>query len=193
MSERLRDRKKRRTRESLIATAYRLFDAQGYDRTTTAEIAAAADVSVATLYNHFPTKERLVFTDDGRDLIQAAIEAIPGASSPQDALRAAMDRILDGVVATTRDPAGELEQIRIRLMATVPSLRPALLERVFDTQEQLADALRAAFPGELDNVEAAAMVGGVIGAGLAAGLVAVRDGTPLAGEAVRRAIEMALR
>jgi len=65
-------------------------------------------------------------------------------------------------------------------MATVPSLRPARLERIFDTQEQLADALRAAFPGELDNVEAVAMVGGVIGAGLAAGLVAVRDGTPSA-------------
>jgi len=73
----LRDRKKRRTRVAHVEAAYRLFDAQGYDRTTTAEIAAAADVSVATLYKYFPTKERLVFTDDGRDLLAAATGADP--------------------------------------------------------------------------------------------------------------------
>jgi AcrR family transcriptional regulator len=57
----LRERKKQRTRELIANTAWRLFAERGFDEVPVAEIAGAAEVSEATVYNYFPTKEDLVF------------------------------------------------------------------------------------------------------------------------------------
>lgn len=56
----LRERKKNATWELLKTTALELFAQRGYDEVSVAEIAAAADVSKATVFNYFPTKEDLV-------------------------------------------------------------------------------------------------------------------------------------
>jgi AcrR family transcriptional regulator len=56
----LRERKKRQTRELIAATAFRLFAEHGFDRVTVAEVARQADVSTATVFNYFPTKEELI-------------------------------------------------------------------------------------------------------------------------------------
>jgi len=57
----MRERKKQRTRELIRDTAVRLFMERGYDQVTIAEIAREADVSEATVFNHFATKEDLVY------------------------------------------------------------------------------------------------------------------------------------
>ncbi|BBJ40169.1 hypothetical protein SSPO_028870 [Streptomyces antimycoticus] len=41
-----------------------LFLERGFDRVTVAEVAAAAEVSVNTVYNYFPAKEDLVLPPD---------------------------------------------------------------------------------------------------------------------------------
>jgi AcrR family transcriptional regulator len=48
-----RERKRSRTLDHLAATAFALFEAQGYEAVT-------ADVAKGTLYNHFPVKEALL-------------------------------------------------------------------------------------------------------------------------------------
>lgn len=55
-----RERKKQETRQRLLESGWRLFREQGYDDTTVAEIAEAADVAKGTLFNYFPTKESLL-------------------------------------------------------------------------------------------------------------------------------------
>ena len=46
-------------RQAILDTAYRLFRAQGFDKTSVAEITAAVGGSRATIYSHFPSKEEL--------------------------------------------------------------------------------------------------------------------------------------
>ena len=57
----MRERKKQRTRQLIRDTAVRLFIERGFEQVTVAEIAREADVSEATVFNHFPTKEDLVY------------------------------------------------------------------------------------------------------------------------------------
>jgi AcrR family transcriptional regulator len=52
----LRERSRARRRRAIQLAAMRLFAEQGYDATTVAQIAAAADVAPRTVSLHFPTK-----------------------------------------------------------------------------------------------------------------------------------------
>ncbi|MBI1257081.1 MAG: TetR family transcriptional regulator [Chloroflexi bacterium] len=56
----LRERKKQRVRERILAATMDLFGAQGYSQTTMDEIAEKAEVSRATLFNYFPSKDSLL-------------------------------------------------------------------------------------------------------------------------------------
>lgn len=57
----LRERKKQQTRLRIQAVALELFGARGFDAVPVAEIARGADVSEATVFNYFPTKEDLIY------------------------------------------------------------------------------------------------------------------------------------
>ena len=57
----LRERKKQRTRQLIADTARAMFVERGFDAVAVAEVARAAEVAEATVFNYFPTKEDLVF------------------------------------------------------------------------------------------------------------------------------------
>jgi len=75
-----RERKRQQTANHIAATAFRLFEAQGYDAVTMEHIASEADVSKGTLYNYFPVKEALVAH-------QFRVEIATGMAELGDALR----------------------------------------------------------------------------------------------------------
>ena len=76
-----RERKKQRTAETIRHAATELFLAQGYDGTTTEQIAEAADVSVSTFFRYFPTKESVLLrTADGAEVVRRGLERAPRAS-----------------------------------------------------------------------------------------------------------------
>ena len=56
----LRDRKKARRREDIIAAAIELFGKKGVDATTIADIAEACDVSAPTIFNYFGSKDGIL-------------------------------------------------------------------------------------------------------------------------------------
>ena len=79
-----RERKKAQTRDALADAALRLFLERGYDGVSLNDIADAADVSVTTLFKHFPGgKETLVFdqeSDREASLVAAVQARAPGQS-----------------------------------------------------------------------------------------------------------------
>jgi AcrR family transcriptional regulator len=100
-TEGLRERKKRAAREAIAATARRLFAERGFDAVTVADVAAAADVSEKTVFNHFATKEELAFAgrEEGIRQFVAAIAERPPGSSILDVFRAMTRAVLDDLVA----------------------------------------------------------------------------------------------
>src|SRR3954454_10507103 len=95
--EGLRERKKRAARESIAATARRLFAERGYDAVTVAEVAAAANVAEKTGFHYFPTKADLAFAgrEEGIAQFVAAIAERPPGSPVLDVFRAMTDRVLE--------------------------------------------------------------------------------------------------
>lgn len=105
----LRERKRLRTRRTIAAVALRLFDRQGFDHTTIAQIAEAADVSPRTVSSYFPNKEDLAFPDsqEAIDGFDARLrERLPGETTA-DALRAWLRTWM-------REESGREEQRRIQ-------------------------------------------------------------------------------
>jgi AcrR family transcriptional regulator len=86
----LRERKKQRTREQIVACALALFAERGYGAATVADIAEAAEVSERTVFGYFATKEDILFADHlalEHDLA-AALEGRPPGTPALEALRA---------------------------------------------------------------------------------------------------------
>ncbi|SHN40183.1 TetR/AcrR family transcriptional regulator [Cryptosporangium aurantiacum] len=73
----LRERKKLAAWRAISDAALRLFEEQGYEATTIEQIAAAANVSRATFFNYFGSKEAVLFDHDpeARDQWRALLEA----------------------------------------------------------------------------------------------------------------------
>lgn len=90
----LRELKKAQTRQAIIEAAERLFAERGFEATTIEEVAAAAQVTKKTVFNHFPTKEDLALdrAEDYRLALLAAIGDRPAEMTVLDAFRALSHR-----------------------------------------------------------------------------------------------------
>jgi AcrR family transcriptional regulator len=83
----LRERKKQQTRQLLTDTARRLFAERGFENVSVSEIARVADVSEATVFNYFPTKEDLVYSglEQFENALLAAVRERPAGETVIDA------------------------------------------------------------------------------------------------------------
>lgn len=88
----LRESKKMRLRETIAATAIRMFLDAGFDQVSITDIAREAEVSRRTLFAYFPTKEDLVLQRfaDHEDEAARTVRARRSDQQPLDALREAM-------------------------------------------------------------------------------------------------------
>lgn len=154
----LRERKKEQTRAALVEAAARLFAAKGYEGTTVADIAAAADVSTRTFFSYFRAKEDVLFagTDQRLQAIAHALGTVP-ADNPLEA----MQRIVEQVLAASDDLAGP---DRLAVMLAKPELQAQALQRLLAAQRLIADWLHRSYPARLDEILARATAGALVGA-----------------------------
>ncbi|MFI9551518.1 TetR/AcrR family transcriptional regulator [Nonomuraea endophytica] len=160
----LRERKKVRTRRALIEAALRLFAEKGYEETTLAEIAAAADVSTRTFFSYFGSKEDVIFHDGGVRL-EAVLDMVR-QRRPGESIGDLLLRVSETSLNWTaeEDLALDLSPERVALIMSVPALQAKALHLLFDSQLRLAKALHEAYQDEIDLLEAATIVGSLVGA-----------------------------
>ena len=158
----LRERKRERTRQAIVDAAVDLFERHGYEGTTIADIAAAAEIGTRTFFSYFASKEELLFPEsDAR--VAAAVAAI-AARKPGDSPADVLVRALRNVNENSTEMASPTALLRMRLIQTVPAVRGRGLQVQLDAQLEIARHLQAVFPDELDAVQAGALVGAFIGA-----------------------------
>jgi AcrR family transcriptional regulator len=163
----LRERKKEQTRQAIAETAWRLFAERGYDRVSVAEIARAAEVAEATVFNYFPTKEDLFYSRleaFGDQLVEAI-----GARSPGEPALAAFGRFMLGSGGWLRQAeAGDtaaMDRLRTvnRLIAASPDLQAreqlAITRSTRDLADLLADQTGAGPDDIAPKVAANALMG----------------------------------
>jgi AcrR family transcriptional regulator len=158
----LRELKRSRTRQALVDAAYELFSDRGFEATTIADIAARAEVGTRTFFGYFPTKEDVLFPEsDAR--VRVALTAIADRRPDEQPVEVLL-RALGETGEADDDLTGPLAAMRIELTQKVPSVRGRALQLQWEAQRAIARHLAAAFPGDLDEVGAAALVGAFVGA-----------------------------
>ncbi|WP_335936392.1 TetR/AcrR family transcriptional regulator [Streptomyces sp. PTD5-9] len=146
MGEGLRERKKRQTRQRISEVAVDLFVARGFDQVTIAEVAAAAEVSVNTLYNYYESKEDLVLPPDQASpqrLADIVRERAPGESAARAVLarlRAELRR-RDRAVGLTSGFGKVFQMMRAA---------PTLTARLEDLGRRMTDELGAVLAEETE-------------------------------------------
>src|ERR1700719_4781098 len=85
----LRERKKQQTRDRIARVALELFAERGYDETTLADIAEAADVSPRTIFAYYENKEDILFCEEGIfiDGLRRMLDARSPGATTIDAFR----------------------------------------------------------------------------------------------------------
>lgn len=116
-----------------------LFEAQGFEQTTVAQIADAAGVTEMTFFRHFASKESVVLADPYDPAIADAI-----AGQPAD--DAALVRAVGGVrhaLSGLTEPESELVRRRVRIIAGSAALRASSAGANAATEARIADQLIA--------------------------------------------------
>ncbi len=145
--EGLRERKKQRTRSLISETARRLFAERGFEAVSVSEVAKEAEVSEATVFNYFPTKEDLVYEGLERfeeEMLQAVRERPTGESVVQAFGRFVL-QVRGDLASEDKQTAKSLAKIS-RMIVSSPSLRA----RERDILSSYADSLGALIAQEID-------------------------------------------
>lgn len=171
----LRERKKDQTRDALARAAFELFQQKGYEATTVAEIARAANVSRRTFFRYYATKDALLFVEDDdhitrfRELLD---DRRPGDSDFAPVRRACLG------LATEFMRDREQVIARARIIDASPALSKQERQQDMLWEQAIAEALLDAVsePSEAASRRARVFAGAVFGAIRAAMSEWYRDG-----------------
>jgi AcrR family transcriptional regulator len=131
----LRERKRARTRATIISVALELFANNGYQGTTLAQIADAAEVAPSTLHAYFPAKEDILFSgqDQAAETARTGILERPADETLTDALLAWLTNIVPELFGANGEALVRQREIigTDEALIAAQRLRRAQLEDVF--------------------------------------------------------------
>lgn len=137
---------KRETRRRIAEAAFGLFARRGFDLVTVADVATAAGVTEKTVFNHFRSKEDLVYSEDAafEAALLDAVGGRPPRETPLSAAKAFFQRRYEKV---RLDPDGRR---RAAALAALVADSPALRARERDIHSRYAEALAELIAAEQD-------------------------------------------
>lgn len=159
----LRERKKDQTREALARAAFELFQTKGYEGTTVAEIARAANVSRRTFFRYYASKDALLFVDDSDNLEQ--FRELLTMREPSDDEFAHVRRACAALAETyTRDRDQWLA--RAKIIDSSPSLGKQERQQDLAWEQAITDSLLAVtrLPKGIAERRARMLAGALFGA-----------------------------
>jgi AcrR family transcriptional regulator len=141
----LRERKKQQTRETIATAALRLFAQRGYDETTLAEIAEAADVSPRTIFGYYESKEDILFCEEPEymETLKRMLEERPPGTTTIDAIRDFVSSL---------EPPDEAARLRKQIVGANPALQMRMRARHAQLEPLLAESVAkdlGAGPGDV--------------------------------------------
>ena len=160
----LRERKKRQTRQLLADTALAMFAERGFERVRVAEIARRAEVSEATVYNYFGTKEDLVY--DGMAAFEEALLAAVRDRPPDRSALAAFREFLltrPGVLAGVDPATADRIGTAARVISASPALRARERQLLDRCTRSLAAIIAGSQPADPDDVEPWVVANALVG------------------------------
>ena len=135
----LRGRQKRRRRADITAAGRQLFVEQGYDVTSMEVIAELAEVSVATVYNYFGTKGRLLAAIMQIDVAALFEQGEAVLAQPPDDPPSGVLSLMD--IYQKLQDNWEHKDMLIAVMGPGLSAEPALDELASDTENMVKKQL----------------------------------------------------
>jgi AcrR family transcriptional regulator len=141
----LRERKKQKTRAAIVEAAFELFDERGFDGTTIADIAEAAEIAPRTFFSYFPSKDDVVFHDfeEQYAMVASWLRTRAPDTNAIDALRNGMTGALGEL-----DAAARLEKRRRKRLIRENESLAAHSEHLFG---KFADLLAEAVARDLGD------------------------------------------
>lgn len=138
----LRELKKARTYRHIADTAARLFAEKGYEQVAVSDVAREAEVAEQTVYNYFPTKERLVMDRDQlvRDRLSDLIRSRPPGMTPSASVR---DFVLEQIEHIRNIPRNQWRGEIGYLAAISPAVHRFTLEMGERQATVITDAIAA--------------------------------------------------
>jgi AcrR family transcriptional regulator len=136
----LRERKKARTRQALVAAALRLFAERGFEATTVADIAEAADVSPRTFFTYFPAKEDVLFAG-AKDRIERLRDAL-AKRAPDESFLDALRRAARDILADAAFQA-DAQRTHMQVIGANPALGARALQDLLAAEQVVAAAIAA--------------------------------------------------
>jgi AcrR family transcriptional regulator len=124
----------------LMAAAMTLFEEQGYDATTVAEIAERAELTKRTFFRHFADKREVLFSgsQELERVWREAVAAAPEDASPLAAVTAGFDAL-----AEMFEERHAFARLRARIVAANPELRERELIKLQTLADGIAEELHA--------------------------------------------------
>jgi AcrR family transcriptional regulator len=133
-----RERKKLETRRALARAALPLAAERGVDQITVDEIADAADVSVRTFFNYFPSKEAAIVAWDRERMadLHAQLRQRPVDEPPLESMRMVLRVVFDDYAEDS-----DIRLLRNRLVRENPSLLPQHLAAMGELERGWVEAV----------------------------------------------------
>ena len=184
----LRERKKQQTRETIARAALRLFAERGYDETTLADVANAANVAPRTIFADFESKEDILLCEENGFLseLKRRLDERAAGTTTVDAIREFVSSI---------EHPDEEAKLRKQVIAANPELQVKMRGRHAQLEPMLAESIAkdlGAEPGDIRPL--------LVAASMATAFTSVSDrifaaeaaGKPLAPEEAMAIIDQVL-